>query len=281
LIKVAPVKKKDLINLAKFVENNTNIKFQRAKKLISCKWEKSIKNYGFMLKDNKLIVGYWGCLYSNRTINNKKIIFGNMTNWVVQKKYRQHSLKLLLALIKQKNCVITNFTANKKVSKILELFGFKKLDESEITFNFFSGFFRNFFDTKTNIEDIKNFNVLNKNFKKILEDHKKFETIPLILNYKEKKIFCLFLRRPSGKFGNVKLMYSSNYNFVIKKINIIVNFFIKKYKIFSISVDKRFIQNNNFSFFKETLRNKYFFSKINISKKNVDLLYSEFFGMYG
>ena len=76
-------------------------------------------------------------------------------------------------------------------------------------------------------------------------------------------------------------MYSSNYNFVIQKINIIVNLFIKKYKIFSISVDKRFIQNNNFSFFKETLRNKYFFSKINISKKNIDLLYSEFFGMYG
>ena len=76
-------------------------------------------------------------------------------------------------------------------------------------------------------------------------------------------------------------MYSSNYNFVVQKINIIVNFFIKKYKIFSISVDKRFIQNNNFSFFKETLRNKYFFSKTNISKKNIDLLYSEFFGMYG
>ena len=92
MIKVTPIKKKDLINLAKFVENNTNIKFQRAKKLISCKWEKKIKNFGFMLKDNNTIVGYWGCLYSSRTINNKKIIFGNMTNWVVQKKYRQHSL---------------------------------------------------------------------------------------------------------------------------------------------------------------------------------------------
>ena len=56
MIKVTPVKKKDLINVAKFVENNTNIKPQRAKKLISCKWEKAIKNYGFMLKDNKLIV---------------------------------------------------------------------------------------------------------------------------------------------------------------------------------------------------------------------------------
>ena len=44
-----------------------------------------------------------------------------------------------------------------------------------------------------------------------------------------------------------------------------LNFFIKKYKIFSISVDERFIQNNNFSFFKKTLRNK----MIEYLKKNL------------
>ena len=281
MTKVYPVKQKDLPNLAKFIENNTEIKYKKAKKLISCKWEKSIKNYGFMLKHNNIIVGYWGCLYSSRIINNKKIIFGNMTNWVVKKEYRQYSLILLVPIIKQSKCVITNFTANKKVSKILELFGFKKLDDGEITFNFFSGLFKNFFDIKTKIKEVSSSTKLKKNFQSIIHDHNNFKIIPLILSFNEKKVFCLFLKRPGGKFGNVKLMYSNDYQFVIQKINKIINFFIKKHRIFSISIDKRFVQSNKLFFLKETSKNKYFFSEKKINRKNIDLLYSEFFGMYG
>ena len=76
-------------------------------------------------------------------------------------------------------------------------------------------------------------------------------------------------------------MYSNDYDFTLNKINLIINYFIKKYKIFTVSVDKRFITNNNHIFVKKRKKIKWIYSKKNIKKKDVDLLYSEFFGMYG
>jgi hypothetical protein len=76
-------------------------------------------------------------------------------------------------------------------------------------------------------------------------------------------------------------MYSNDYDFTLNKINLIINYFIKKYKIFTVSVDKRFITNNNYIFVKKRKKIKWIYSKTNIKKKDVDLLYSELFGMYG
>ena len=280
MVKILQVKKNNLLDIAKFVQQNTNLNFDRSKKIVSCKWINTIKNYGFFLREKKKIVGYLGCLYSYRLINNKKIIFGNMTNWIVLKQYRQHSIKLLSKLMKQKNCILTNFTANKKVSKVLQLFGFKNLDNKEITFNLFSLIFLNFLNFNTKILETKQINDLNVKYKKIINDHKEFKTISLMLKSKKKKVFCFFLKRPSGRLGNVKLMYSSDYNFLNKRLPYILFFFIKKFKIFSLSIDNRFLKKK-FFLVKESFKNKSFFYKKPINKKEIDLLYSEFFGMYG
>lgn len=280
MVKLLEVRKHNLLEVSKFVQQNTNLNFNRVKKLVSCKWVNSIKNYGFILREKKKIVGYLGCLYSYRFINNKKKIFGNMTNWIVLREHRQHSIQLLTKLINQKNCILTNFTANKKVSKVLELFGFKNLDNKEITFNLFSLIFLNFFNFNTKISEITETDNINKKYRKIINDHKEFKTISLMLKSKKKKVFCFFLKRPSGRLGNVKLMYSSDYNFLNKRLPYILFFFIKKFKIFSLSIDNRFLKKK-FFLVKESFKNKSFFYKKPINKKEIDLLYSEFFGMYG
>lgn len=280
MINIFPIKKKDLTDVTKFVTRNSNLKSDKVKKIIYCNWVSSIQNYGFMLKDDKEIVGYLGCLYSKRIINKKKLIFGNTTNWIVLKKYRQHSLKLLMELIK-KNYIFTFFADNDVSSKIHERLGFKKLDSYEITFNFLSFLFKNIFCSKTIIKEVNEKDKIETIYKKIILDHKNFDIFPIVLNNKKKNVFSLFLKRPYGRIGNAKLMYSNDYNFTLSKINLIINYLIKKYKIFTVSVDKRFIENNNQIFVKKRKKIKWIYSKTNIKKKDVDLLYSELFGMYG
>ena len=280
MINIFPIKKKDLTDVAQFVTRNSNLKSDKVKKIISCNWVSNIQSYGFILKDHKEIVGYLGCLYSKRIINKKKLIFGNTTNWIVLEKYRQHSLKLLMELMK-KNYVFTFFADNDVSSKIHEMLGFKKLDSYEITFNFFSFLFKNIFCPKTIIKEVNEKDKIETTCKKIISDHKNFDIFPIILNNEKKKVFSLFLKRPYGRIGNVKLMYSNDYDFTLNKINLIINYFIKKYKIFTVSVDKRFITNNNQIFVKKRKKIKWIYSKTNIKKKDVDLLYSELFGMYG
>ena len=250
MINIFPIKKKDLTDVAQFVTRNSNLKSDKVKKIISCNWVSNIQSYGFILKDHKEIVGYLGCLYSKRIINKKKLIFGNTTNWIVLEKYRQHSLKLLMELMK-KNYVFTFFADNDVSSKIHEMLGFKKLDSYEITFNFFSFLFKNIFCPKTIIKEVNEKDKIETTCKKIISDHKNFDIFPIILNNEKKKVFSLFLKRPYGRIGNAKLMYSNDYDFTLNKINLIINYFIKKYKIFTVSVDKRFITNNNYIFVKK------------------------------
>lgn len=80
--------------------------------------------------DNGKIVGFIGLVYSTRQINGKTRHFGNLTSWIVKKRYRLESLKLLNAALRLKTHTLTNFSPTEDVHKICLRLKFKELENS-------------------------------------------------------------------------------------------------------------------------------------------------------
>lgn len=78
--------------------------------------------------DGKPMVGYFGCFTYHRTIGSKTYKFYNSHTWIVKEDYRKQSLKLLMPYMRLKDGIVTNFSANGKVTQILEQLKFSKLE---------------------------------------------------------------------------------------------------------------------------------------------------------
>lgn len=87
---------------------------------------------GYCLIDDALepdnLVGYFGCFSYTRKIGDTEIHFYNTHTWIVKEAYRKHSLKLLMPYLKLSDGVLTNFSANATVAKVLEKLKFQKLE---------------------------------------------------------------------------------------------------------------------------------------------------------
>ena len=86
---------------------------------------------GYCLIDDKLksdsMVGYFGCFTHNRAWQGVEFKYYNTHSWIVKPDYRSQSLRLLLPFVKLKDGIVTNFSANKTVARILEQLKFAKL----------------------------------------------------------------------------------------------------------------------------------------------------------
>jgi hypothetical protein len=96
------------------------------------KWHPSKPNNGFLLRDGATLVGAFGAIYSLQIIRGKTESFCNMTNWYVNDSYRNYSMALFFALVRQEGFHFTNFTPNSTAVQLLEKAGFKPLS-SELT----------------------------------------------------------------------------------------------------------------------------------------------------
>jgi hypothetical protein len=99
-------------------------------------WKIDAPNRGFMLIDDRDVVGVYLALYSSRRIGGKDERFCNLCAWVVLPDYRLHSLKLLEAILDQEGYTFTDFSPVPSVQRIESRFGFQFLDTTmTATFN--------------------------------------------------------------------------------------------------------------------------------------------------
>ncbi|OSM04059.1 hypothetical protein [Magnetofaba australis] len=88
-------------------------------------WQRSAPNHGYMLVDESgAIGGVIGAIHSQQRIGQTPRAVCNMTSWVVDPPYRQMGMKLFLRLIKQRESIITNYSASPTVEAILKAYGF-------------------------------------------------------------------------------------------------------------------------------------------------------------
>lgn len=98
------------------------------KTLFDYQWDRPSSHCGYGLFDDGVPVGYLGMLFSQRTINQQKHDFCNLTSWIVRPDYRSHSLSMMMPVMRLKDHTITDLSASETVLKLSERLGFKSLD---------------------------------------------------------------------------------------------------------------------------------------------------------
>lgn len=98
--------------------------------LVDYPWRAPGDPMGWVLLDGESIVGFISTLYSRRTIGGRVVRFCNTAHWVVREEYRSESLKLLMTVLRQRDCTITNLTSSAAVSALFAKLGFKVLDRN-------------------------------------------------------------------------------------------------------------------------------------------------------
>jgi hypothetical protein len=93
-------------------------------------WSVDEPNHGFMLVDDGAIVGVHLAFYSERTIDGRAERFCNLGAWCVLPDYRFHGLKLLKALLAQKDHTFTDLSPSGNVPGLNARLGFRPIDTS-------------------------------------------------------------------------------------------------------------------------------------------------------
>jgi hypothetical protein len=95
-------------------------------------WCRDKPNNGFMLRDGERIVGGIGAIYAERMVRGRPERFCNITSWCVLDAYRTQSGRLALAVVSQPGFHFTDLTPTEVVSKTLQFFKFKPMDERHL-----------------------------------------------------------------------------------------------------------------------------------------------------
>ena len=227
--------KKKIINFLKNEWKGSTVNFEKLfdySKLIN-NFETNVPIFGICLKTpSDEIVGYQGFICHKSHIHKKWIL--NMTTWTVNKNFRNYSLMLLYYILKKsRNMILTNFSANEKVQRILYGLGFKEIDSSEKTFKTIPYAYQkvltdlSFNSGKKAIEDF------HKTFhQKIFEDHLKMgcSIISIMIN-NDIKIGIIFLKT-GLKNNQAQVLYTTHEKMIRKrkiwiKVSLIALFHLK------------------------------------------------------
>jgi hypothetical protein len=242
-------------------------------------WEKEEQYCGYGLFDGKEIVGFLGLIFSKRHINNEVEYFCNLTSWMVKEHYRDHSLSLIVPVLRLKNCTITDLSPSDTVIRILQRFGFKELD-SRVKILFPIGIFKknNVIDDCLITQDkIQIKKILKEQDTKLLLDHYRYHHVHHLLAYSDNRhCYLIFTIVKNRRVPYCYILY----------INNIELFSIYSYKIRSeiskigrtplVLVDSRLVKDITLPFsYNLPLRFPKLYRSSSLRPEQIDNLYSE------
>jgi hypothetical protein len=155
--------------------NNDPNKQEKYALLFQKHWNCSIDFCGVMVEDDGEAIAYLGVIFSERIIQGKKEIFGNLTTLVINEKYRGQKLthRIIQYLQALDNFSLTAITPIPSLYNMYKTNGFKEVSDYRTLF------WKNPFAIKRKdtelITDIKEIeNLLSPDMRQILNDHRKF-----------------------------------------------------------------------------------------------------------
>lgn len=111
-------------------ELNGDISVEGWKSLLRYPWLQPNSDYGVALvRPNEGIVGVLAAVYSEQIIEGRVERFANLAHWCVKPAFRKESLRLMKAMMAQKELTLTGFSPIREVAKIVCGLGWKKLDD--------------------------------------------------------------------------------------------------------------------------------------------------------
>ncbi len=130
---ITPVLPEHLADVGQFLHDNLNRRFSAQQWINSLThpWAKFVPNHGMQLRDGSRLVGVFCAIYSDQVIDGKVEHFCNPHSWCVLETHRQHSIGLVLNIIKQTGYHFTMFTPNATVTKIFLGLRFKNLEDRQ------------------------------------------------------------------------------------------------------------------------------------------------------
>lgn len=129
-IQVCPIQGEHVTAVSAFLQANLNpdIEPRRWERLMEPPWGAVGPNRGFQLLHDGDVVGVYLAVYS--THDDGKIRVCNLAAFCVAPDYRQHSLRLIRALTRQKDWVITDLSPSGVVPDLNSRLGFEHFDVS-------------------------------------------------------------------------------------------------------------------------------------------------------
>lgn len=95
-------------------------------------WCADKPNNGFLLRHEERIVGGIGAIYAERVLRGRPERFCNITSWCVLDEFRTQSGRLAMAVVSQPGWHFTDLTPTEVVSRTLQFFKFKPMDERHL-----------------------------------------------------------------------------------------------------------------------------------------------------
>lgn len=129
-VQLAPVAPEDLPAVGAFLHAHLNPRLSAAEWTAALvpTWRVDAPNHGFLLRDEGRLVGVQVAFYADREVEGRVVRFCNLGAWCVLEPYRGHSLRLLRALLAQREHVFTDLSPSGPVVAIDERLRFRHLD---------------------------------------------------------------------------------------------------------------------------------------------------------
>ncbi len=83
---------------------------------------------GFILRDGGKVVGFFGAIPCERTIDGRPERFANLTSWITLPEYRNHSIRLFQAVAGIEHRTLTCLTPLPSIHSLYKRFGFEDLE---------------------------------------------------------------------------------------------------------------------------------------------------------
>ena len=87
-------------------------------------WKSNEGYIGYVLEDRERIIGFLGFMFSSRVLNDKQEKFCNLTTWVVDERFRNESLYLIIPVLKLTDYTLTIHSASKETYAAFKKIGF-------------------------------------------------------------------------------------------------------------------------------------------------------------
>jgi hypothetical protein len=129
-VELRPIHRDDLDSVANFLHRHLNSRVSPdawAASLVP-PWQADSPNHGFMLLAQGQVVGVHLAFYSNRLFDNEPLRLCNLAAWCVREEFRSDGIRLLRALLAQKNLHFTDLSPSGNVVEINKRLKFRQLD---------------------------------------------------------------------------------------------------------------------------------------------------------
>ncbi|MBA3660209.1 MAG: hypothetical protein H0W64_00595 [Gammaproteobacteria bacterium] len=229
---------------------------------------------GYVIVDQKKIVGFLGTIFSDHQTEKGQMRLCNLTTWYVEPPYRQHGLMLFLKVMKIPNVSWTNLTAAPHTYEWLQRSGFKTLENKQTVVLPLPQFSPTQVTITTQIEETN----LPISLHPIYDKHRNLNCKHILIKKQDQLCYCLAVITRYKKLPVAKIYYFSDSQFFSEVLNEIRFKLCHKLRVSHLVLEGDLLQGHRMigAWIKETSPPRLYKSD-KFGKEDMTLLCSELF----